>query len=987
MKNSAMAIAVLAAVVSLTAGAADKYWCGGGETDNMSEDANWTDGVAPATGDKLHFGGNERTTPYNDFDPASFKFPEIQFHNDGSSLSNAAFTISGNELVLSTGHIRGVNPSVKITNVFNCDISLKNNCTFGGMAANADKIHFVFNGKMTSANKYVTCSSQYKGSLTFNGDLSGFTSIGKSNGGAPMYFNGVTTGTTAYDFAEGSLYCTDATNVGTGQMAFGQGGYNTAGALQLTPTNDVTLVNNIVSRCPGMDKTGAQILNNTAGTTLTLTGTITGSGTGGSRISFGGAGDGVIEGAISTTTMAFRKAGTGTWTISDASDTCSMTGLVTVAAGTLVVNRSLQPNQKISVSASAKIKGQATVGDRMTFASNSKYEVTGDGTNLAKLDVGGEVVLNGGVTVSLVGTLPGVRTKLLGFTSKSGTGNFSVGTGFPDGATFSIENDGLYVTIPSSTLTWTGDASGVWDTSAENWGTGQVFADDANVVFPDLSDAAKRAVEIPSAVKPLTLTVNAAGANAYTFSGNGGLAAVPSITIAGTATNVFDTPISDVTSFEVRAGGAELKGDASDVVLHVFDGGHLRLDGAYENGTILVDNGGKMIQGTNSVISGTTQVRYNSAKAGALYGTNTFTGGLVLGADYSQQNGAGAPRTRMDVYSPQALGDGDVTLFHNALLVSHCDVAVSNHLLRLVGYNNDTQVSVDANKTFEWAGDVDISQPIQSEVFAGSGNYILGKKEGGSTIVENYGRNLTIVGNAIHLYASWQSQSSLGSRATLHLYGDDNRWSEYRLNQFRAVLHRENTLPWAPVRMMQVYGKVPFHVTLDMNGCSQCISRWYGEYDNTIENSGTFTSATPATLTISNVTDTVTDDVAVFKLTGAVTLRKAGSAKWTAGIDNTSTGNVEVVGGTLKITNAKTMPDGRESKLVMGDGRLEIADGVAAEISYADRIVHDLPKMVPSGLYGGADCADAAATKVDWITGTGTLRVKYSKTGTVLIVR
>ena len=73
----------------------------------MSEAANWTDNVAPVNGDVIHFGGNVRMTPNNDFDAASFTFAGVQFLNDGSSSSNAAFTVTGNELVLN-GDIKGV---------------------------------------------------------------------------------------------------------------------------------------------------------------------------------------------------------------------------------------------------------------------------------------------------------------------------------------------------------------------------------------------------------------------------------------------------------------------------------------------------------------------------------------------------------------------------------------------------------------------------------------------------------------------------------------------------------------------------------------------------------------------------------------------------------------------------------------------------------------------------------------------------------------
>ena len=71
-----------------------------------------------------------------------------------------------------------------------------------------------------------------------------------------------------------------------------------------------------------------------------------------------------------------------------------------------------------------------------------------------------------------------------------------------------------------------------------------------------------------------------------------------------------------------------------------------------------------------------------------------------------------------------------------------------------------------------------------------------------------------------------------------------------------------------------------------------------------------------------------------------------------------------------------------------GDAQIEVADGVTAEIAYAERHVGAKTLSIAPGLYGGPDCAAAEAKKVDWISGTGTLRVfRQENAGVTIIFR
>src|SRR5205823_10473600 len=69
-------------------------WTGGGATNNWSDPNNWSPAgnQPPQSNDYLHFAGNLRTTPVNDFFP-NFSVGQVIF-NAGA----AAFTLTGNSI-------------------------------------------------------------------------------------------------------------------------------------------------------------------------------------------------------------------------------------------------------------------------------------------------------------------------------------------------------------------------------------------------------------------------------------------------------------------------------------------------------------------------------------------------------------------------------------------------------------------------------------------------------------------------------------------------------------------------------------------------------------------------------------------------------------------------------------------------------------------------------------------------------------------------
>ena len=58
-----------------------------------------------------------------------------------------------------------------------------------------------------------------------------------------------------------------------------------------------------------------------------------------------------------------------------------------------------------------------------------------------------------------------------------------------------------------------------------------------------------------------------------------------------------------------------------------------------------------------------------------------------------------------------------------------------------------------------------------------------------------------------------------------------------------------------------------------------------------------------------------------------------------------------------------------------------------AEIPYVERISAGRTHEVRAGLYGSATCTVPGTTKVEWLSGAGTLRVKRGKGGTIVVFR
>lgn len=986
-----------AAMFVLAVSAETLVWTGGGDNDYFSNPNNWNPVQAPASGDSLTFQGETRTTPYNDLDPASYTFNTITFANDYSSGKTKAFTLSGNKLKVSTA-IYGVQPTTALTETFNLEVEFTGAATIGGSASKMSKHHFVFNKKVSGPSKRLSNSTEHAGSITFNGPISGFSDYYRPNGGSSIYLlgnNNAFTGTSGIHWGSGNLFIVDASNL-NGATCFGSGqsNYATAGKLSVAPTNDVVLNLKLNVAGPSQGNNGLTIENTKEGPTLTIAGEVALAGTKegvGSRLTIVGAGDGAFTGKFSAKNMAIRKEGTGTWTLSGDIPSFAPTGLVEVTAGKLCIDCAT-PTYAAAVSKGATLTGSGSLGKAafpatVTFASGSKYEVrTLTDGSVSALAVTGTVSLAGTVQIDLKGSAelkPGTSTLLLAYSALTGTGSFKAGTGFPSDTVLRNTGTALYADVPTETKTWSGTVSTEWNRTDANWGDA-VYEDGSPVVFPDLADASKRNVTVPDTVKPLTVTVASQADRSYGFTGDGSVEGVSLIDFTGTATNVWDVALSDITALWVHAGKLLLNGPVENSSLTVYSGASLELGGKLTDSSVYVESGASFKQSATSSLCGASSITLLNGTSD-LYGTNDFTGGLTLG-----QIPSGPATTTARIRAPMSLGaGGDFTLNYISYLSCMANVTVSNRVLHIHGYNNNGGIAVDSGHTLEWAGDIYVHEhPNAESVVGGNGTHRLGKRDGTSVFEVVDGRALTFVPGATHLYAAYKSTGALGFRGTLYLYNSKNSWDFLGINSGTCHTMADNVLPAdKPIRLLQIWGTTKYTAALNLNGTSQTVAKITTSYTQGIGDTATFTSTQPATLTVKNKEDFSYSDPVAFLVKGAVTLCKKGSAKWTLGVNNTSSGDLEVMEGTLAVTDALSFPTGKKSVFRIAEGAtLELADGVAGEIAYGVRIAGGRELVLEPGVYGGPDCVISGVTKVDWITGTGTLRIRKILNGGIIFL-
>ena len=972
--------------------AAIKIWDGGGADSYLATAENWADNVAPVSGDYLVLAGSTRTSITNDYNPATTSFKMIVFSNNYTTAS-APFTLSGNEIVL-TGCIASEYPafatgtpaigvakaSASITDILELDVRLPNNSKLGAYSANNH--HLTFKGTVTGTGGALQSCDQYGSTLTFEGPVKNFSQVRRPNGNAVIWLRNVsnefTSATFTHVISQGTLKVDSLAAFG-GQSAgisLGQANYNTPGTFSMNAGQDARIDGNLTVYGPRYNLTAGTFENVVANTLLTLGGnlsTITAVESAtplsnlGTMVTFGGVGNGMFLGNVTTASTWLNKSGTGTWEFAGGAASSS-TGDVTVTAGTLIVNGNYASMKTTTVKSGATLAGTGTVNN-VTFESGANYRVLAVPNGVNPFIVTGVVTVAGSVGVSisaetLANLTAGVEYTLMRFTSKSGTGVFTPGAGFPSSALLTEKTDSLVVQLATGEVTWKGNAANnVWDTTTTNWIGSTLYADGNNASFTDAADEGTTNVTIPSVVSPLKMIVT--GSRNYTFSGAGIEGQGMIEKLSGTSTLTLNTT------------------NAYTGVTSIKDGA-LVLNGTIADSLVWIDTAAVFTNTVSGRLTGSASLVVNG-KAN-LSGNSDFTGGtrISVAATYTPSQ---AP---VLVNDPRALGSGDVSVLKGTVTFQTNDGSFGRGSTLTVGESNGVNVFADG-VDITWLGNVDVLNRNFEIRPQTSGSSMTFGEPGCSTEVRGISGGGLYVRVSGDLY--WYSRFKLGNGnyqqtdyTVSHFYAASNEWASLIVQAYGgAVCHATNTLSPTKLSLGQIWETVLFHPWIDLNGFDQTIAEL--EMATVVEGSTqTIKSAKPAILTILNSTNTVTARQGG-RIEGLVTLRKQGTGNWSFGCRNFSAGDFIVEGGTVILTESDTLPTAsKDSRLtVLAGAKVAVSNGVNAAVS---KFTYNAARY-PAGVYGGVGCTVPGARIVSecFAPGAGAITVTIGDGGFLIMLR
>ena len=447
------------------------------------------------------------------------------------------------------------------------------------------------------------------------------------------------------------------------------------------------------------------------------------------------------------------KNGAGTLTLSSPS---TITGNVTVSAGGLGVKADATSWTPSSVTHS---------GDTLNF-DLGVYNIA----NPSVIDVADLTLNTSDTTVNISGSSIPVSSeiKILDYGTKSGSGTLKLNiASLPANMVATLEEntvDGYYylnVTSPSATsFTWSGDTNadgtGIWDTASLNWNTNTVaYAQPALAIFPNITGGGT--VTINADVAPITLDLNNATGNAYTFDGTGKITGATGIAKAGTGIAKFNGA--------AHSYSGTLAVNAGAIIKQVADATTGGITVAADNVSFVLDGG--ITDGTGQTLTisgrGATTADYfyagSAVQRGALQahnGASTWEGNIVLASNSTSAINrigvqSGASLTLTGTISESVTG---------APLLFRSSLSGDNITLSGIGtysYTGQTQIFSNGGSIILGA---DNKLPTTSSVFFGSG---------GATIFDLNGSDQEfagINGNAIAAAASITNNGSEPSTLT-----------------------------------------------------------------------------------------------------------------------------------------------------------------------------------------------------------------------------
>ncbi|BCU78573.1 hypothetical protein llg_32880 [Luteolibacter sp. LG18] len=337
--------------------------------------------------------------------------------------------------------------------------------------------------------------------------------------------------------------------------------------------------------------------------------------------------DSTFAGVIGNGTgpTALTKVGTGALTLTGAN---TYTGATTVQGGALVVNGSLT-GSAVTVQSSATLGGSGSITGDVTIQSGGKLAFTVANGVVNGLNITGNLTLNGSIVITPVpgaGVFPQGTYTIATYSGTLGgtpTLVWNPAPGSNQTATFDTSTAGVIkITVKrgAATLSWTGAASGTWDSVSGNWllnGGTEVFSAPDSVVFDDSS--AVNTVSISGPLSPGAVSVANSTKNYTLTATNGGIDGAAVLTKSGTGTltltaaNVF-TGGSVITAGSIVLSDAATNSGGLGTGLVKLNGGTLKLFSLGSSSTsagtipnaIQVDagNAGTLIGFGRGVISG-----------------------------------------------------------------------------------------------------------------------------------------------------------------------------------------------------------------------------------------------------------------------------------------------------------------------------------------------------------------------------------------------
>ena len=1091
-------LAFVAVATCATLSAATCTWIGGTGTKVWGTTSNWQNGAVPGDGDTAQFNHTSGTVTFsaavtlpanivfNIAKGGTVKFSgvvsgaggvtrsggggDLQFTNTGNTYDGPTTVTSSTMRFASLANIGAACSLGKPTTAEKATLNFNAVARLNGNGTYVTDRPFVLGN---SVQFFVDGTSQ----LTVNGP---YTGKGYTRGTGTLTINTylgansinncsrTDAGTTQFNCPTNAFTCNISISDGTfrgptlankGQpcafgagsaISMGQNNWATTGTLCYNGTTDATCnrditINGFTNSTPTANHWGGRFRNETVGTCLTVTGTLSENRNSKypqslATLFLGGVGDGVFTAPLPGR-MTFYKEDAGTWTLIGAH---TASGLMQVKAGRLNIDGSVSADctapTKMTVNANATLGGTGVVHGttavlakgRLTAGSADRCgTLTFDGSSVSLADgvkllfkVGTDtndvIVLGDGATfggavevdVSILGAAaiaPGTYT-LMTWGGNSAPTAVTPTMTVPDGTSFAVVDNALVLTMADAqSLTWKGgaEAEAAWDTTSPNWLAGAAeatFAEEDFVTF-DNTGSASPTVRIDETVHPSAVVVDAATTD-YTFTGTGGITGHSPFTKRGAATLTVSTSNSYTKPTTIETGKYVLNGT---------------LDGT----SITVVHGAIFEQEPSGVIAGDDLTLRFGYTNHYLRGENTFTGKVVF--DTRNHGIANAGNAYLHLDGSNALGNAtsvamygysaDNNHFPNLQLDGNTFIRgktlIAGNTPGWRAYLYKPATSYDSG----WYGDIvgesgensGSAFQIMSWANATGGVFEVGAPDGtnemrgkvssfnfrGSGLIKCYSR-IAFDGG------TWPNRNDAG---TVILYATNNSFGGVTVTQGTVQMGRADVIPAGVCIVLGKNSQNTFS-TFNLEGYDQTIAGLHEQYTDypTHKNRVTTPNGKPATLTLNGTTARAWGSSHSW-IEGPLTLVKAGSFNFTLNGTNTYTGATLMQAGTLTLNSANALGGttnvvltggtivAKASGALNANGTLTVPDPSQGTLSLADGTTQTVDWLIvngilmPSGRYTKAGAGtDARLAFLARGTGAGVLLVRKGS-GTVLLLR